>query len=115
MSSGMLKSLSWILAAACLTLVVGPLMLVTAQAGQTDRADLYIIVDGGGSSLSQHELIAYGASGVGPLSGRLAQMIHAPPASRTRLLQAGYIMLPAAALAAICGINTDSVDLIRNS
>ena len=104
----MLKSMSWYFATACLTLVVGPLTLVASQAGQADRADLYIVLDGGGASLSQHGLSSYGARGVGPLRGRVAQMIHAPPSSRKQLLNAGYIMLPAATLAAICGITTDN-------
>ena len=90
-------------------------MLVASQAGQADRADLYIIIDGGGSSLSPHRLKSFGASGVGPQRSRLARMIHAPPSSRGKLLQAGYIMLPAGILAEICGIATDGTDLMGES
>jgi hypothetical protein len=111
----MFKSVLWIVATACLTLIVGPLAFVASQAGQSDGADLYIILDGGGSSLSQHGLNSYGARGVGPLRGKLAKMIHAPPSSRAQLLQAGYVMLPASTLAAICGINTGSKALMKKS
>ncbi|SMX25418.1 hypothetical protein [Boseongicola aestuarii] len=108
-------SIAWYLAIACLTLLVSPLAIVSSQAGQADPADLYIIVDGGGSSLSQRNLISYGASEVGPFRGLLAKMIHAPPSSRTLLLQAGYVMVPASTLAAICGITKDRTTLTRKN
>ena len=104
----MFKSAVWLCSGAVLTLIVGPLTLVASQAGRTDPADLYIIVDAGGSSLSQRTLGTYGASGVGPQRGVLTMMVHAPPTSRKQLLQAGYVMFPAGTLAAICGIETDT-------
>ncbi len=79
-------SIAWYLAIACLTLLVSPLAIVSSQAGQADPADLYIIVDGGGPSLSQ-----------------------------TLLLQAGYVMVPASTLAAICGITKDRTTLTRKN
>lgn len=102
----MFKTVIWFSFAAILT-VLSPLGLLASHAGQADSANLYIIVDGGGASLTPHRLTSYGARGVGPLRGRLAKMIHAPPASQKQLLQAGYIMVPASALAEICGISTD--------
>lgn len=111
----MIKSVIWFSFAALLTVFVGPLSLFASHAGRADPADLYIIVDGGGPTLSQHTLIAYGASNVGPQRGTLAKMIHAPPTSREQLMQAGYIMLPASTVAAICGISTASATPSRRS
>jgi len=111
----MFKSVSWFFAAAFFTLLVGPLTLFAAQAGEGDSADLYIIVGGGWLSIPQDRLLSYGASVIGPFRGRVSEMVHAPPSAREKLLQAGYIMLPAGHLAAICGIDTDSTDLMGKS
>ena len=111
----MIKSVSWFVALGCLTLGVGPIALVASQAGRADRTDLYFLLDIGAASLSRQQLTTYGAGGVGPLRGKLAQMIHAPPASRQRLRDAGYLLMPAGALAAICGIDTADTNTIKES
>ena len=111
----MKTSIPWYFAAAFLTLIMGPISMFVPQVGQSDGAGLYIIVDGGRSSLSQDGLLSYGASGVGPKHGRLVQMIHAPPSSKEQLSLAGYIMFPASAFAAICGIETDSTNLTKGA
>ena len=75
----MFRSAVWLCSGVVLTLIVGPLTLVASQAGRTDPADLYIVVDAGGSSLSQQTLGTYGASSVGALQGVLTMMLHGPP------------------------------------
>ena len=103
----MIQSVTWFVGMVCLTMIIGPVTLFASQVGQPDRADLYFIVDGGGSPQRAHTLASYGARDVGPMRGRLAKMIHAPPSSREQLLQAGYVMLPASTLAEVCGLSTD--------
>ena len=104
----MYGSALWIWSGVMLTVIAGPLTLVASQAGKADPGDLYIVFDVGRSSFAHETLETYGAKGVGPLRGVLASTVHAPPPSREHLLQAGYIMLPAGKLAAICGIETDT-------
>ncbi len=111
----MCRSIVWFSLAAWLSVVAGPMAFVISQVGRAAPADIYIVVDGGGSSLSQHMLAAYGASAVGPLRAQFAKMIHAPPSAREQLLHAGFIMMPAKALAAICGVVTDSTTHVRKS
>ena len=105
----------WLSLAAWLSVLAGPMAFFVSQIGDADPADIYIVVDGGGSSLSEQKLAAYGARGIGPLRGQFARMIHAPPTSRKRLLHAGFIIMPARALAELCGLVTDSTTHVRKS
>ena len=104
----MTKSVLWIAAAFCLALSVGPVALLASTAGKADPADLYLVIDAGPALPAGH-MAALGARDIGPTRGVLARMLHAPPAARRRLLDAGYILLPAGALAALCGIGTDRI------
>ncbi|MEP2642420.1 hypothetical protein [Roseobacter sp.] len=102
----MLKSVAWLSCAFAFTFLVGPVAFIASQSGQQDAADLYVVVEVGAQPLSQETLVVFGARDVGPVRSVLAKMILAPPAARERLLDAGYILLPASALAALCGIET---------
>lgn len=100
----MFTSATWLVSGTVLALLVGPMALLATQVGRPDPADLYIVFDALGPPLSKQKLEASGGIGVGPLRGLLAEIVHAPPSSREQLAQAGYIMLPAGKMAAICGI-----------
>ena len=60
----MYNSALWIWSGVLLTVIAGPLTLVTSQAGKADPGDLYIVFDLGGSSLAHETLETYGAKGV---------------------------------------------------
>ncbi|MEO0502244.1 MAG: hypothetical protein AAFZ14_02880 [Pseudomonadota bacterium] len=102
----MTKPVLWIAAAFCLALSVGPLALLASTAGKADPADLYLVIDVG-PVLPARQVAALGGRDVGPTRGALARMVHAPPAVRQQLLDAGHFLLPAGALAAICGVGAD--------
>lgn len=111
----MKKSIIWLSSAIALTVLVGPLTFVASQAGRTDTADLYLVFEVSAKSASDTALQAYGARDIGPQRGLLGRMVHAPDGSRDRLLNAGYIMLPAGSLAALCGANADNSTFLRSS
>jgi len=97
---------AWFVLASAVTLLVGPFAFFTSQIGRPDPGDLYVIVDIGGKDGTTRAAIASGAAIVGPTRAPLATMIHAPQPVWARLSQAGYLLLPAGAVAAICGIDT---------
>ena len=107
----MYKSVLWIIVAVLFAVLSGPLAFVATKANTADPADLYLVVN-----IDRQNLFAsVGASMVGPVEGRLAQMIHAPPDARTLLIEAGYFMLPAGAFATICGFDQDLKNISRRS
>jgi hypothetical protein len=107
----MYKSVLWIVVAVLFAVLAGPLAFVATKANTADPADLYLVVN-----IERQTMFAsIGASKVGPVESRLAQMIHAPPDARTQLIEAGYVMLPAGAFAGICGFDQDLMNVSRRS
>ena len=105
----MYKIVLWMVAAFSFTVLVGPLAFIATKANTADPAELYLV----GNIDRQDLLASVGASRVGPEESRFAQMIHAPPDARIRLIEAGYFMLPAGAFAAICGFDAMAFALLQ--
>ncbi|WP_299619330.1 hypothetical protein [uncultured Tateyamaria sp.] len=103
----MFRSVIWLSIALCAAVFVGPVALLASQSGRADPADLYFVVGVGVPGLSDAALTDAGARNIGPAHGAMARMIHAPKTAHARLVQGGFVMVPAGALAAICGIDAD--------
>lgn len=106
----MYKCIPWMFAAFSCVAFTGPVAFVAAKANTPDPMALYLVFDLNRHDLANPLLASLGAVEVGPEQAKRARMVHAPPDVRTRLLDAGYLMLPAGALAAICGFDTGPVN-----
>lgn len=98
----MFKSIVWLSISFAFAFFAGPLVFVASQAGKPDPLDLYILIDAGAPSANESHLASMGATDVGPMRGMFAKMVHAPPIAHAQIMQLGYFMLPASALAALC-------------
>lgn len=104
----MMKSALWIFALLLLSAATGPLTFVMSQAGHRDTADVYIVLMPPSKSELSQDLSMLGGREIGPVQGMFGRMIIAPSTAHARLKKAGYTMLPASALAGLCGIETTS-------
>lgn len=105
----MLQSVLWFCVVLSLAISAGPITYVLSQAGRGDPNALYLILDMRGQSRGLERSIRLGARAVGPESGILASMIQATPDIRDRLTREGFIILPAGALAALCGYQPEQL------
>lgn len=95
---------------------VGPLTSILSNAGRLDRQDLYIVLSFGVSDRFQEQLDRAGGREVGPVRPLFSQFVTVSPAGHSRLMLAGYRLLPAGLLADICGVSGDvSLPVVRNS
>jgi hypothetical protein len=95
---------SWFISGALsLALVAGPLSLFSAQAGVSDPADVYLVVSLSRQAELSSQFDPQGLRPVGPTTGFLGRFVIAPPDAHASLTSAGYLVLPASALAALCG------------
>lgn len=89
-------------------LVAAPAALLANQTGQPDRANIYVLIDTPNLSDFANATIA-DVSDIGPVRARFARMIYADPSAHHQLIESGYWVIPASALAALCGISSDSL------
>lgn len=108
-------SLIWISAAFALALFAGPIAFIASQAGKADASHVYLII-GWGEKTQADQIASFGARHIGPNQKMLSQMVEALPEAQARLTDAGYVLLPASALAALCGAQPRAPDnYVRNS
>jgi hypothetical protein len=88
-----------------LALVAGPLSHVSAQAGAADPGDVYLVVSLGGRADLSSSVDTSGSRPLGPTEGLLGRFVIAPPDAHASLKKAGFLVLPASTLAAICGLS----------
>lgn len=100
----MANSAAWLIGAMIFTLVIGPASFVMSQSGRADVSDIYIILDFGSAKTLTQQISAFGGTEIGPTRPPLSRMILAPAAVHARLRTAGHILIPAGALAFLCGI-----------
>lgn len=105
----MLVQSFWILGAFLLTLVVGPISILSSQIGHPDPADLYLLLDFG----RENPILDADINQIGPIRGLWAQMIHASTEAHHYLVQSGHLMLPASTLAQICGLAALPIDTFQ--
>lgn len=100
----MIKSIFWITSLFLLAFSAGPVAFLAHQSGRADATDLYLVFSTVSKTASSPNLTRHGAREIGPLRGWLTQMVYAPPSAHASLLKAGFYVLPAGAIAALCGI-----------
>lgn len=100
----MLKPNLWMSCVTLLALAIGPLSFLASHSGRADDGDVYIVFEIGSSTRLTKEISSAGAWEIGPKRPPMSRMIQASTAPHAQLKQAGYVMIPASALAALCGI-----------
>lgn len=100
----MLKAALCLICACALAILAGPFAFAASYLGKPDPNELYLVFDFGLGGSVRSDVIATGARAVGPQRGILAEMFHAPPGAFETLVAAGYVVLPAGQLAALCGV-----------
>ncbi|MEM6305136.1 MAG: hypothetical protein AAF744_10460 [Pseudomonadota bacterium] len=78
--------------------------------GEKDPAGLYLMITVATVGADLTGDAAADVQEVGPLRAPFARMITAGPSTHAALLDAGHWLLPAGRLAALCGIDTLSVE-----
>jgi len=100
----MIKTSLWLCAAFLLAMTIGPVTFAVAQSGRPDDADIYLVFETRGAHRLTRDLAGIGAKEIGPVRAPFARMITAVPTGHAHLIKSGYIVMPASALALICGI-----------
>jgi len=106
----------WLLCAAFIVSVVGPVALLLGKVNGSDSADLYLLLGHTARAAPLAQITHIGAVEVGPQQATFARLIQASPHVRTLLVAEGYVLLPAGEFAGICGFETTpSRPLSRNT
>ncbi|MEP3510115.1 MAG: hypothetical protein ABJN38_00015 [Lentilitoribacter sp.] len=90
-----------------LSLAIGPTSFIFSQAGQADDSDIYIVLGLSVESALEKRFSDLSVREIGPVQPLLARLIVAPPTGYEQLKSAGYTLIPASALAALCGIDVE--------
>ncbi|MFK7837359.1 MAG: hypothetical protein AB8B60_14170 [Sulfitobacter sp.] len=101
----MFQSTLWLTGAFFFSLLVGPLAFLGTQAGEPDPSDLYLVLGIWSEQEADMHLASFGAQAVGPENGVFSQLIVVEPDMHQKVKTAGYVLLPASAIAALCGIS----------
>ncbi|AEI95250.1 hypothetical protein RLO149_c033060 [Roseobacter litoralis Och 149] len=94
------------------TLAVGPLSVVASQSGLPDKAGVYLVFEFGSSASLTRDMSSSGAQELGPIRPPLSRMILASQTAHDQLQTSGYTMIPASALAALCGIEIPKINQV---
>ena len=100
----MIKTSLWLCAAFLLAMTIGPVTFAMAQSGRPDGADIYLVLEPRASAGLTRDLARVGAREIGPLRAPFARLITAVPTGHADLQNSGYLIMPASALALLCGI-----------
>lgn len=85
-------------------MVAAPVAHVASRSGQHDGSNVYVVIDTD-SDLSA-ALTAAGARDIGPQTAPFARLMYAEPVAHAKLIASGFWVIPASALAALCGLPT---------
>ena len=95
----MFKSTLLIAAALILACLAGPMAVFLSSTGERDSSNIYVFLQASGDSA----LTQLGLREVSPYRTFFARIVFIPPDLHLRLVESGYVILPAGALAEICG------------
>lgn len=87
-----------------LAVSAGPIGFAMQQAGRLDPSHLYLVV--GHPTQTDGFLARQDTREVGPYRAPFAQLIETSPEFHAWLVAHGYVVFPASALAALCGLET---------
>lgn len=108
----MIKSSLWIIGVFVFTLAIGPVSVVASQLGLPDNAGIYLVFEFGSSARLTRDMSSSGAHELGPIRPPLSRMILASQTAHGQLKASGYTMIPASALAALCGVEVPKINQV---
>lgn len=100
----MIRCMLWLCLPILLAALSGPASFVLSQAGQRDKGGVYLVLDFSAQERLADDLSLYGARAIGPTIPLFSRMITVSENGWEALRKSGYILLPATALATICGV-----------
>ncbi len=89
-----------------LALLAGPVGFAASQASRPDPSNLYLVI--GARQTLDTALNRASVREVGPSRAPFARLVQMPPGFHAWLVNGGYLVLPASALAELCGIDLSS-------
>lgn len=102
----MTYKLLWIIGSFVLALCAGPAAVLSAKAGVADASDIYVVLGMRGRSEVTTALAALGVEEISLSGAPFGRLVIALPDQHSSLNDAGYLVLPASALAGLCGLET---------
>jgi hypothetical protein len=85
----------------------GPLSLA-ASSKYDAKTDVFVLLSRNLPDAETH-LSGIGVQAFGPISARFGSFVYADAQARKRAAEAGYVLIPAAALAALCGLDAEGI------